>query len=45
MLSPDKDLSRWAAIRFAEFTLSEANGLSMTRPALVVNLHNRRWAR
>ena len=30
ILSVAKDLSRWAARCFAEFTLSVANGLSMT---------------
>jgi hypothetical protein len=35
MLSEAKDLSRWAARCFA--------ALSMTLPALVVNLHYRPW--
>ncbi len=35
-----KGLSRWAERCFAEFTLSEANVLSMTGPALVVKIHN-----
>src|SRR5258707_4440932 len=41
MLSAAKHLSRWAARCFAEFPLSAAHGLSMTRPALVVTLHYR----
>ena len=39
-LSAAKGLSRWAERCFAEFTLSEANVLSMTVPALVVKIHN-----
>ncbi len=40
-LSAAKGLAQWAHRGSAEFTLSEANGLSMTAPILVVNLHYR----
>jgi hypothetical protein len=40
ILSAAKDPSRWAGRCFAEFILSEANGLSMTVPylALIINI-------
>ncbi len=40
-LSAAKGLSLWAQRCFAEFTLSEANVLSMTGPVLIVKIHYR----